>query len=271
MKRILLILAALCMISTRAHAAVKTETIVYQDGDAKLEGFVAYDDAKTGKIPGILVVHQWKGITDHERNVARKLAEEGYIAFCADIYGQGVRPVDSKEAGGQAGKYKGDRTLFKVRLNAGLKRLLEFNQTDSANVGAIGYCFGGTGVLELARSGADLKGVCSFHGGLDFPKDDPPVKYKASVMVQHGADDPSMKKELIDGFMDELKAEKADWTFTYNGNALHSFTEPGTNNPPMQKYNVEADTRSWAAMTAFFKERFALPATTDPNAPGVKG
>ena len=160
-------IALSCIMTTRA--AIHTETVEYKQGDTTLEGFLAYDDAIPGLRPGVLVVHQWMGLTDYEKKRAEMLAQLGYVAFCADIYGKGVRPQNPREAGALAGKYKGDRHLLRARVNAGLDALRQQPLVDTKRIAAIGYCFGGTTVLELARSGADLNGVVSFHGGLDSP------------------------------------------------------------------------------------------------------
>src|SRR5690606_16582403 len=142
------------------------KTVEYEHGRVTLEGFHVYDDATEGKRPAVLVIHQWTGLSDYEKDRSRQLAAMGYNVFAADIYGKGVRPVPPA-AGQEAGKYKGDRELYRGRLNAGLEVLKKDERTDAAKIAAIGYCFGGTGVLELARAGADLAGVVSFHGGLD--------------------------------------------------------------------------------------------------------
>ena len=148
-----------------ASADLVEKTVTYNQGEAVLEGFHVYDDAVAGERPAVLVVHQWTGLTDYEKRRARMLAEMGYNVFAADIYGKGVRPKPPA-SGKEAGKYKGDRALYRSRLRAGLQVLRNDERTDPGRIAAIGYCFGGTGVLELARSGAEIAGVVSFHGGL---------------------------------------------------------------------------------------------------------
>jgi len=168
--RIALILLTAVFSLGQATAEIKTEVVQYNDGDAVLEGFVAWDTAKiSGEAPGILVVHQWMGLTDYEKSRCEQLAELGYVAFALDIYGKGIRPANPQEAGGKSGEYKSDRDLYRRRLNLGLDQLRARDGVAKDQVAAIGYCFGGTGVLELARSGADVSGVVSFHGGLDSP------------------------------------------------------------------------------------------------------
>jgi dienelactone hydrolase len=219
---------------------------------------LAFDDSITGKRPGVLVVHQWMGLTDYEKHRAEQLAQLGYVAFCADIYGKGVRPKDTGEAGPLAGKYKGDRALLRARVNAALD-VLEKNQfVDSKRVAAIGYCFGGTTVIELARSGADIAGVVSFHGGLDSPTPADGKNIKSKVLVCHGADDPFVKPSDLAAFEDEMRQANVDWTLIKFGGAVHSFTQPmaGNDNSKGAAYNEKADKRSWEAMKAFFAEIF---------------
>ena len=240
------------------RAAIHTETIEYKQGDATLEGFVAYDDAIQGKRPGVLVVHQWMGLTDYEKHRAEMLARLGYVAFCADIYGKGVHPQNTAEAGAQAGKYKNDRQLLRARVNAGLDALRQQPLADPNRIAAIGYCFGGTTVLELARSGADIGGVVCFHGGLDAPNPDDGKNIKCKVLVCHGADDPFSSPQDIAALEDEMRKGGVDWQLIKYGGAVHSFTQPmaGNDNSKGAAYNEKADKRSWEAMKQFFAEIF---------------
>ncbi len=167
MKTILLS-ASLALGALSLHAAIQSKTIEYKQGDATLEGVLVWDDAVSGPRPGVLIVHQWLGLTDYEKHRAEQLAELGYVAFCADIYGKGIHPKNTTEAGAEATKYKSDRALLRARVIAAFDVLKKSDLVDPKRIAAIGYCFGGTTVLELARSGADLNGVVSFHGGLDF-------------------------------------------------------------------------------------------------------
>jgi len=181
--------ATLCVcLLTAAPAAgeVLSKTVQYQDGDTVLEGFVAWDSQATSA-PGVLIVHQWMGLTDYEKGRCKQLAELGYVAFALDVYGKDNRPTNRGEAGKTAGGFKNDRTLYRRRLNLGLEQLQAFAEVDKDRVAAIGYCFGGTGVLELARSGADINGVVSFHGGLDSPTPPDGANIKSKVLVCHGA------------------------------------------------------------------------------------
>jgi len=251
--------AALMLTAALARAEVQTKTVDYRDGDAVLEGYLAWDDAATGARPGVLIVHQWKGLTDYERRRARMLAEKGYVAFALDIYGKGVRPTNAREAGEQAGKYRaGDRALYRSRLKAGLEVLKAAEGVDVARIAAIGYCFGGTGVLELARMGADIAGVVSFHGGLGTEHPAGKGDIKCKVLVEHGAADPVVTDEELLAFMNEMRATGCDWRVTVHGGAKHSFTEKEAGNDPAAPvgYDANADRRSWAAMLAFFTELF---------------
>jgi len=240
------------------RAAIHTETIEYKQGATSLEGFVVYDDAIKSARPGVLVVHQWMGLTDYERKRAEMLAQLGYVAFCADIYGKGVRPQNTREAGVLAGKYKGNRELLRARVNAGLDALRQQPLVDTKHLAAIGYCFGGTTVLELARSGADIAGVVSFHGGLDAPNPDDGKNIKCKVLVCHGADDPFSSPQDIAALENEMRKGGVDWQLIKYGGAVHSFTQPmaGNDNSKGAAYNERADKRSWEAMKQFFAEIF---------------
>jgi dienelactone hydrolase len=240
-------------------AAIHTETVEYKQGEATLEGFVAYDDSISGKRPGVLVVHQWFGLTAYEKRRATMLAQLGYVAFCADIYGKDNRPKNVQEASALVGKYEheGDRSLLRARVNAALGELKKNELVDTKRVAAIGYCFGGTTVVELARSGADLNGVVSFHGGLDSPAPADGKNIKCKVLVLAGADDPFQKPEDLTAFESEMRDSKVDWQIVFYGGAVHAFTQPdpGFVNAGA-KYNEKADKRSWEAMKTFFAEIF---------------
>ena len=252
-------LQALCCIvfSSPLHAAIQTKVIEYRDGDVVLEGLMAWDDT-IAKAPGILVVHQWLGRTDYEEGRAKQLAKEGFVAFALDIYGKGVRPNGVQEAGKLAGTYKSDRSLYRRRLQLGLDQLRAQSMVDKQKIAAIGYCFGGTGVLELARSGADIGGVVSFHGGLDSINSDEAKKIKAKILICHGADDPFVPVKDIEAMKKEFSDADVDWQMIYYSEAVHSFTQPmaGNDNSRGAAYQERADKRSWQAMKSFFGELF---------------
>jgi dienelactone hydrolase len=256
MKTILLC-TTLLLGAVSLHAAIQSKTIEYQQGDATLEGVLVWDDAVTGPRPGVLVVHQWLGITEYEQRRATMLAQLGYVAFCADIYGKGVRPHTVAEAGAEATKYKTDRALLRERVNAGLAQLKQSARVDPKRIAAIGYCFGGTAVIELARSGADIAGVVSFHGGLDSPAPADGRNIKCPLLICHGADDPFESAKDLAAFEDEMRAANTDWRLIKYGGAVHSFTQPdpGFVNPGAH-YNERADKRSWADMKLFFADIF---------------
>ena len=247
----------LCLVGgLAARAALQTQTVEYKQGDTTLEGVIVYDDAVKTKRPGVLIVHQWMGLTDYEKKRAEMLAQLGYVAFCADIYGKGVHPKDTSEAGPLAGKYKGNRALLRARVNAGLDTLKKSELVDPKRIAAIGYCFGGTTVIELARSGADLAGVVSFHGGLDSPTPADGKNIKCKVLACHGADDPYVPAKDLAAFESELRDNKVDWQLIAYGGAVHSFTQPmaGNDNSKGAAYNASADKRSWEAMKQLFAE-----------------
>jgi dienelactone hydrolase len=238
------------------QAAVKTEMVQYKQGDAVLEGYLAYDDAVQGKRPGILIVHEWWGLNGYAKKRAEQLAALGYVAFAADIYGKGLLTSDFKQAAEWSGKYKNDRKLFRARTQAGLDVLRKDAHVDAKRIAAIGYCFGGTAVLEMARGGQDVDGVVSFHGGLNAPI--PANRIKAKVLVLHGADDPYVPEAEVKGFQDEMKAAQADWQMIFYSGAVHGFSNPGNggDNSKGMAYNADADRRSWKAMLTFFDELF---------------
>lgn len=239
-----------------AQAGIVFKSIEYKEGSATLEGLWVYDDATQGRRPSVLVVHQWKGLGDYEKKRAEMLAKLGYNVFAADMYGKGIRPSDPKDAAAEAGKYKNDRGLLRARVTAGLEQLKKLPATDGKRIGAIGYCFGGTTVLELARSGADIAGVVSFHGGLGPAAPAKPIK--AKVLALHGADDPFVPPAEVEAFEQEMRKAGVDWQLVAYGNSVHSFTDWGVGNDNSKgaAYNEKADKRSWEAMKQFFAEVF---------------
>ena len=258
MKQCLLAVMMLLVAQT-AHARLVTKNVEYRQGDTVLEGYLAYDDSVKGKRPGVLVIHEWNGIGPYVKRRVEQLASLGYVAFAADIYGKGVRPATPELAGKEAAKYRGrDRSLLRARGAAGLETLAGFPQVDTSRLAVIGYCFGGTAALELARSGAQLLGTVSFHGGLDTPVPADALKIRGKVLALHGADDPHVPPQQVAAFQEEMRLAKVDWEMVYYGGAVHSFTNPDSGNSPSKgvAYNAEADRRSWAEMQMFFNEIF---------------
>jgi dienelactone hydrolase len=254
----MLLLTVAALIPAVACAELQSGPIDYKSQDAVLEGYVAFNKDVQGKRPGIVLVPGWMGVAEHYNKIADKLADLGYVAFVADIYGKGVRPKNAEEAAAQATKYKSDRGLLRQRVQAALDELKKNPNVDEKRIAATGYCFGGTAVLELARSGAPILGVVTFHGGLDTPKPDDGKNVKAKVLVLHGADDPYVPPEQLAAFMEEMRKGGVDWQMVFYADAVHSFTKPaaGTDKSKGNAYNEKADKRSWEAMKSFFKEIF---------------
>jgi dienelactone hydrolase len=251
------VLLSAMILAGSLQAKIVTQDLEYMDGKTVCQGYLAYDDTKTSA-PGILIAHQWMGLTDYEKGRARQIAELGYVALAADIYGKGVRPSNMGDAGKLAGKYKGDRALLRSRMQAALAALKAQKNVDPSQTAAMGYCFGGTSVLELARSGADTLGVVVFHGGLDSPTPADGRNIKAKILVLHGADDPFSSPKDIAAMEAEFKAAKVDYQVTFYSGAVHAFTQPLAGNDPSKgiAYNEQADKRSWIAMRDFYNEIF---------------
>lgn len=241
-----------------AQAALYAQTVEYRDGEAVLEGYLAYDDTSGAKRPGVLVVHEWMGLGPYVMHRTDQLAALGYVAFAADIYGKGVRAKDQQEAASLAGYYRGDRRVMRARVEAGLDVLKAHPLVDAKRLAAMGYCFGGTTVLELARAGAPLKGVVSFHGGLDTPHPEDAVHIKARILVLRGADDPFVPPDQVAAFEQEMRDAIVDYRIVAYPGAVHSFTLPDAGNDPSKgaAYNPEADRQSWEEMKQFFAKIF---------------
>jgi dienelactone hydrolase len=239
----------------KAQAEIKEGPLEYKAGDVVCEGWQAYDTEKEGKRPAVLVIHQWTGVSDYEKMRARMLAELGYNVLVADIYGKGVRP-QRPDAAKEAGKYKQDRALYRERISAALDVLFKDSRTDDTRVAAMGYCFGGTGALEAARSGAALKGVVSFHGNLNTPTPDDAKNIKGQVLVLHGADDPVVPPAEVEGFEKEMKGHGVKYWFVAYPGAVHSFTQKGAGNDNSKgsAYNADADEKSWKEMKDFLEK-----------------
>jgi dienelactone hydrolase len=239
-----------------AQAKLVTQTVEYKDGNTVLEGYLAYDDSIQGKRPGILVVHEWNGLGHYVKSRADQLAGLGYVAFAADIYGKGVRPESFEACKAESGKYYADRKLMRERAKAGLAQLEENERVDTSKIAAIGYCFGGSTALELGRSGADIAGIVTFHGGLDNPNPADAKNIKAKVLVcQGGADKFTLSQ--VPGFKKEMDDAKVDYQFISYKGAVHGFTDPDNDGKaPGLKYDEKADKASWKEMVGFFDKIF---------------
>ncbi len=252
MRNLAFVTAILCL-AAAAFAEIKTQAIAYTHDGVELEGYLAYDDAIDDPAPGVLVIHEWWGLNDYAMRRARQLAEMGYVAFCADMYGRGKVTADPKQAGQWAGHMSGNLDLWRSRALRGLEILRGREECDADRVAAIGYCFGGSTVTHLAFANAPLRGVVSFHGSMPIPPA-VPEKVEPQVLICHGAEDDFAKPDHVQKFKDTLDAGNADWTCIEYSNAVHSFTNPGADAHGMDGvgYNARADQQSWAHMKAFF-------------------
>ncbi len=255
------IAAVVLLLCASAQAEVVTKEIDYKSGGIVMKGMLAYDDAIKGKRPGVLVVHEWWGQNDYARRRARQLAELGYTALAVDMYGNGKIAAHPRDAGAFASAVGGDLTLAKARFDAALTALKRDKTVNSHKIAAIGYCFGGGIVLQMARMGEDINAVVSFHGSLASQISATEGKTKAAIRVFNGAADPFVKPEQIEAFRHEMDAAGVDYEIVNYEGAKHSFTNPGATalgkkfNLPLE-YNAAADKDSWAQMQLFFKEIF---------------
>ena len=243
-------------LSGTALAAIKEEPVTYKDGEATMKGFVVYDDAKKGKRPGIIVVHEWWGITKHTRAEARRFASQGYTAFVADMYGDAKSADNPKDAGALMKSVMGDAALVKKRFDAARTQLARHATVDAKHIGASGYCMGGAVVLSMARAGEPLAAVAAFHPSLGGYKAGSGA-VKAKVLVLNGADDPFNKPEQIESFKKDMQAGKADMRFIDYPGAVHAFTNPEATEKGKQynlplAYNPEVDKKSKAEADKFF-------------------
>ena len=238
------------------RARIQTKEVEYREGGTVLKGFIAWNDAVAGKRPGVLVVHEWWGLNDHARNQARRLAKAGYVGFALDMYGAGKVTTHPQEAQAFATEATKDPAVVAARFNAALDLLKRDPHVDPARIAAIGYCFGGGVVLGMARSGADLAAVVSFHGSLGTKSPAEPGKVKARVLVLAGGADPFVPPEQVETFRKEMQAAGARFDIVTYPGAKHGFTNPdaGTYGMPQLAYDAAADRQSWAAMLKLFRE-----------------
>ncbi len=237
---------------------MKTETIEYKDGDVTLRGYLAFDEKKSGKRPAVLVMPEALGLGAHAKKRAERLAELGYVALAGDPYGNGLELATVEEAIAVAGKLFADLAKARQRAHVALDKLASLPQADPSRLAAIGFCMGGTFGLELARDGAPLKGVVTFHSGLQTQR--PATgQIKAKILINTGADDPLVPFEQVKAFADEMTKAGADWQVISYGGTKHSFTNPDADSVgmPALGYNKLADERSWRVMKSFFEEIFA--------------
>lgn len=261
MKAFAITAAAILMTASCASAAVQTREVAYQRGDQKFVGYLASDDSIEGKRPGVLVVHEWWGLNDYARKRADELAELGYVAFAVDMYGDGKTADHPKQAGEFASAVGGNPPLMKARFDAARRMLAKHQTVDPKHLAAIGYCFGGSVALEMARQGADLAAVASFHGALATKNPAQAGKTKAKVLVMTGGDDAMIKPESVEAFEKEMKAAKVDYKVVVYPGAKHSFTNPTADENakkfdlPMA-YDPQADSASWKELKEFLARAF---------------
>jgi dienelactone hydrolase len=252
-------LALAALIASAADAKVVTKTVPYQHEGKTFQGYLAYDDAKSAPRPGVLVVHEWWGLNDYAKSRTRQLAEMGYVAFAADMFGDGKTTRDPKEAQVWATAASSQPGQLAVVAKAGLDVLRRQPQVDVEKLAAIGFCFGGTPVLQLAYEGVRLKAAVTFHGHLVVPDDRQKLKIRAPILVLHGAQDSFIKPETIDGLRTALDSVKADWYMVTYANAVHAFSDPDADSfkIPGVGYNEKAARRSWKEMQDFFDEQLS--------------
>lgn len=243
-----------------AQAALKSQVLEYKSNGTKMEGYLVYDTENKKKLkPGILIVHDWMGLSNFTKEKANALAKEGYVALAVDVYGKGVRPKNQEEAAKLAQQYKDDRTLFRQHLRGAYDALISINSVNAKKIVVMGYCFGGTGALELARSGVPLAGTVSFHGGLSNPTPADAKNIKGPVLIMHGAEDPFVPPAEVAAFKDEMKKANISYEFIEYPDAVHAFTNPQAGNDKSKgaAYNRSADRESWEAFEHFLKENVA--------------
>ena len=237
---------------------IRTETIVYTDSEQTFEGKISWDNSIKGKKPGILIAHMFGGQSDFETGKSVELAKLGYVGMAIDLYGKGRRATNPADAAKLMAELNNDRALLLKRLELSMSTLQNHPEVDETKIGAIGYCFGGKCALDLARSGADVRGVVSFHGMFDKPGLPEEKPIKASILVMHGWNDPMAKPEMFVQFANEMTERKADWQMHAFGHTGHGFTNPKANSPERGVfYQPTSSNRAWKAMSDFFEEVFA--------------
>lgn len=254
MKRFIFLFLCLFSLSSLANAAIKTEKVEYEHEGDKLTGYLIYDDKTTDKRPGVLVIHEWWGLNDFAKKRATMIAELGYVAFAADMYGNNQVTDKPSQAQEWMQEVTADKEFWRDRAMSGLEQLNKSPLVDTTKVAAIGYCFGGGTVLQMAYAGTDIQGVVSFHGSLPIVEKDDTIKTK--ILATHGNADSFIAREILEQFQQELDKTDADWQLINYGHARHAFTNPNAGQYGVEnlKYDEKADRRSWQAMQAFFAE-----------------
>ncbi|MDO9105461.1 MAG: dienelactone hydrolase family protein [Methylovulum sp.] len=237
--------------------AIVSNTVAYLDGDVVLEAFFAFDDESSARRPAVLINHAWGGRDAFVAEKAKQLAALGYVGFALDIYGKGIQGSTPEENAGLMQPFMADRAMLQQRVTAALSAVKLLPWVDDSKIAAIGFCFGGLCVLDLARTGADIRGVVSFHGLLNAPDNLKNPAIKAKVLAMHGHDDPMVPVQQVIAFEQEMTQAGADWQFLSFGHTMHAFTNPVANNPAFGTvYQADADRRSWLAMKNFLAEVF---------------
>ena len=254
-----IVVTVLMLWGSIAHGAVVTRTISYQENGVSLQGYLAYDNDLKGKRPGVLVVHEWWGLNDYARKRARQLADLGYVAFALDMYGKDKVADHPDQAREFMKEVTANVNSWQKRALAGLAVLKKQSVTDSSRIAAIGYCFGGSTVQQLAYSGADIRGIVSFHGSLISPMESAAKHTKAKILICHGAADPFTKPEALQAYLTAMNASSLDWKMVIYAHAKHAFTNPDADKHGMAAlgYNPIVDRRSWEDMKQFFNEIFS--------------
>lgn len=246
------------LLSTAVQAKVITEAVTYTEAGEEYTGYVSYDNAIKGKRPGVMVVHEWWGLDDYARRRTEMLAGLGYVAFAVDMYGTGKVTDSADQAKEWMTEVTADVEWWRERAMAGIRYLKNHKLVDANKIAAIGYCFGGGTVIQLAYSGLDINGIVSFHGSLPIADESAFGKIKTRMLIAHGNTDPFIPREVVTKFQDTLDKANADWNMITYGNVLHSFTNPKSDTRGMAalKYDKQADEHSWQAMQHFFEQIF---------------
>ena len=239
---------------------ISVQPVAYSQDGVFFEGQLVFDAASKAPRPGLLMAPNWMGVSQGAVDIAKKVAERGYVVLVADLYGKDIRPNGTEQAAAAMMPLKNDRALLRKRMQLSLATLLEQAgkaPLDTSRLATFGFCFGGCCALELARTGADLKAAVSFHGTLDTPNPEDAKRIKGSVLVLHGASDPLVPKEQLPAFEEEMNAAKVDWQLLSYGGAVHSFTDPNANVPGKMQYDRRTSERAFRAMHNLLKEVFA--------------